>query len=134
MAILLYTSSSASIEAAKRNAKRHREADGGQVDMRRETLRRHGAIDTVPGTDWRSLFWTKEPKNDVKTSKTKQADGKMVATKAKMVDTTGGANETDRRAITKSARSPIEGKLEEYKGKGKAMEKFQEEKPQAPES
>lgn len=50
MAGLLYTYAVTSIRAAKRNAKLHREADGGQLDMRRESLRRHGALDPVKGT------------------------------------------------------------------------------------
>lgn len=50
MAGLLYTYSVTSIRAAKRNAKLHREADGGQLDMRRESLRRHGVLNKVEGT------------------------------------------------------------------------------------
>ncbi|KIW13286.1 hypothetical protein PV08_08474 [Exophiala spinifera] len=50
MAGLLYTYSITSIRAAKRNAKLHREADGGQLDLRRESLRRHGVIAQVEGT------------------------------------------------------------------------------------
>ena len=50
MAGLLYTYSVTSIRAAKRNAKLHREADGGQLDMRRESLRRHGVLEKVEGT------------------------------------------------------------------------------------
>lgn len=34
-----------SIKAAKRNAQKHREADGGQIDWRNESLRRHGVIE-----------------------------------------------------------------------------------------
>ena len=50
MAGLLYTYSVTSIRAAKLNAQRHREADGGQVDMRKESLRRHGMLEKVQGT------------------------------------------------------------------------------------
>jgi len=50
MAGLLYTYSVTSIRAAKLNAQRHREADGGQLDMRRESLRRHGVLEQVKGT------------------------------------------------------------------------------------
>lgn len=32
--------------AAKRNAQMHREADGGQISWRNESLRRHGAMPT----------------------------------------------------------------------------------------
>ncbi|MCJ1400785.1 hypothetical protein MMC11_003993 [Xylographa trunciseda] len=48
MAGLLFVYTRTSIKAAKRNAQQHREADGGQISWRNETLRRHGAIDT-PG-------------------------------------------------------------------------------------
>ncbi|EXJ85318.1 hypothetical protein A1O3_05993 [Capronia epimyces CBS 606.96] len=56
MAGLLYTYSVTSIRAAKRNARLHREADGGQLDMRRESLRRHGVLDPVQGTGGVELF------------------------------------------------------------------------------
>ncbi|KAL9621049.1 MAG: hypothetical protein Q9160_004434 [Pyrenula sp. 1 TL-2023] len=50
MAMILYVYSVKSIRAAKRNAQLHREADGGQLDMRKESLRRHGMRDQVEGT------------------------------------------------------------------------------------
>lgn len=50
MAGILYTYSVTSIRAAKLNAQRHREADGGQLDMRKESLRRHGKLEKVKGT------------------------------------------------------------------------------------
>ena len=56
MAGLLYTYAVTSIRAAKRNAQLHREADGGQVDMRKESLRRHGLLEEVPGTSGFDLF------------------------------------------------------------------------------
>ncbi|ETN42510.1 uncharacterized protein HMPREF1541_01667 [Cyphellophora europaea CBS 101466] len=64
MAVLLYTYRSnlaghhsvTSISAAKRNAALHRHADGGQLDMRRESLRRHGVLDQVEGTKGVELF------------------------------------------------------------------------------
>ncbi|KAJ9607716.1 hypothetical protein H2200_007794 [Cladophialophora chaetospira] len=56
MAGLLYTYSVTSIRAAKRNAQLHREADGGQLDMRKESLRRHGVLDPVQGTSGLDLF------------------------------------------------------------------------------
>ncbi|RMZ79268.1 hypothetical protein DV737_g3483, partial [Chaetothyriales sp. CBS 132003] len=56
MAGLLFTYTITSIRAAKRNAKLHREADGGQVDMRKESLRQHGLGDKVPGTTTYELF------------------------------------------------------------------------------
>lgn len=56
MAGLLYTYAVTSIRAAKRNAKLHREADGGQLDMRKESLRRHGFLEPVQGTSDIDLF------------------------------------------------------------------------------
>jgi hypothetical protein len=44
MAILLFVYSRTSIQAAKRNAQKHREADGGQINWHNETLRRHGQL------------------------------------------------------------------------------------------
>lgn len=35
-----------SIQAAKRNAQQHREADGGQINWHNESLRRHGKLET----------------------------------------------------------------------------------------
>ena len=44
MAGLLFVYSRLSIQAAKRNAQRHREADGGQINWNNENLRRHGQL------------------------------------------------------------------------------------------
>ncbi|KAH7407754.1 hypothetical protein BKA64DRAFT_743351 [Cadophora sp. MPI-SDFR-AT-0126] len=48
MASLLFVYTRISIQAAKRNAQRHREADGGQINWHNESLRRHGKLD-APG-------------------------------------------------------------------------------------
>ncbi|KZF25669.1 hypothetical protein L228DRAFT_259062 [Xylona heveae TC161] len=45
MACLLFVYARTSIQAAKRNAQRHREADGGQINWRNESLRRHGVLE-----------------------------------------------------------------------------------------
>ena len=45
MASILFVYARSSIYAAKRNAKKHREADGGQISWRNESQRRHGALD-----------------------------------------------------------------------------------------
>lgn len=45
MAGLLFVYTRTSIKAAKRNAERHRSADGGQINWRNESLRRHGALE-----------------------------------------------------------------------------------------
>lgn len=45
MACLLFVYARTSIRAAKRNAQQHREADGGQISWRNESLRRHGRLE-----------------------------------------------------------------------------------------
>lgn len=45
MAGLLFVYTRSSIYAAKSNARRHREADGGQISWRNESARRHGALE-----------------------------------------------------------------------------------------
>jgi len=45
MAIILFVYSRTSIQAAKRNAQKHREADGGQINWNNESLRRHGRLE-----------------------------------------------------------------------------------------
>ncbi|MCJ1444644.1 MAG: hypothetical protein MMC23_005146 [Stictis urceolatum] len=46
MACILFVYSRTSIRAAKANAQRHREADGGQINWQRESQRRHGVLET----------------------------------------------------------------------------------------
>lgn len=47
MAGLLFVYARTSIRAAKLNAQKHREADGGQISWHKESLRRHGQLDKV---------------------------------------------------------------------------------------
>ena len=47
MACLLFVYSRTSIQAARLNAQKHREADGGQLNWRNESLRRHGQLDKI---------------------------------------------------------------------------------------
>ena len=47
MAGLLFVYARTSIRAAKLNAKRHREADGGQISWHKESMRRHGQIERL---------------------------------------------------------------------------------------
>ncbi|KAF2467098.1 uncharacterized protein BDR25DRAFT_235769 [Lindgomyces ingoldianus] len=47
MAGLLFVYARTSIRAAKLNAKKHREADGGQISWHNESLRRHGQLERV---------------------------------------------------------------------------------------
>ena len=42
---LFFAYSRSSVQAAKRDAARHRAADGGQISWRNESLRRHGVMD-----------------------------------------------------------------------------------------
>ncbi len=46
MATILFVYTRTSIQAAKRNAQRHREADGGQISWHNENLRRHGKLES----------------------------------------------------------------------------------------
>jgi hypothetical protein len=116
MACLLYTYSVTSIRAAKRNAKLHREADGGQLDMRRESLRRHGVLAQVEGTSGIQLF--RDASAESKKEKEKIGDKK-----AKPL------LEEPRKDVEDVARTDVEGRLEEYKGRGNAVRRFKEEKP-----
>ncbi|KAL9108643.1 MAG: hypothetical protein Q9227_006589 [Pyrenula ochraceoflavens] len=102
MAVILYTYSVASIRAAKRNAQLHREADGGQVDMRKESLRRHGVMDRVEGTSSFQLLRASR-KNDAKERE------HMGANKATKVGEEVGENKGP-------GRSEIEDQLGSYKG------------------
>ena len=70
MAGLLFVYSRTSIRAAKLNAQRHREADGGQIDWRSESRRRHGQVDRVHEGTLREAF-------------TDQVKGKKVANASK---------------------------------------------------
>jgi len=45
MASILFVYARTSIQSAKRNAQKHREADGGQISWRNETMRRHGVLE-----------------------------------------------------------------------------------------
>jgi hypothetical protein len=116
MAGLLYTYSVTSIRAAKRNAKLHREADGGQLDMRRESLRRHGVLEKVEGT------------RDFELLRGARADAK---------EATKFLNEKKARKIGEPQleagvdRTKVEESLKGYKGK-EGAKKILEEKPTRP--
>ncbi|KZM25039.1 uncharacterized protein EKO05_0007564 [Ascochyta rabiei] len=47
MAGLLFVYTRTSIRAAKLNAQKHREADGGQISWHKESLRRHGQLERL---------------------------------------------------------------------------------------
>ena len=116
MAGLLYTYSVTSIRAAKRNAKLHREADGGQLDMRRESLRRHGVLAKVDGTGDFDLL--RGARADMK-EETKFLNEKK-ARKPGEPQLEAGVD-----------RTKVEGSLEPYKGRDGAK-RILEEKPTRP--
>lgn len=61
---LLFVYSRSSIQAAKRDAARHRAADGGQISWRNESLRRHGVLDRPDKPDLlNTLFSSTKKKN-----------------------------------------------------------------------
>ena len=63
MAGLLYVYSRSSIRAAKRNAERHRMADGGQISWKNENQRRHGKLEPPENQDTlRQLLFGTEAK------------------------------------------------------------------------
>jgi hypothetical protein len=136
MALLLYTYSVTSIRAAKRNAQLHREADGGQLDMRRESLRRHGVLEKVPQTGGVQLFravrggGTEEGRMARDEGQTMMGEKKARKLRERGRERNGelGEEQENRRP-----RTAVEGRLEGYKGKGRALERFREEPPQAPE-
>jgi hypothetical protein len=47
MAGILFVYARTSIHAARLNAQKHRETDGGQLNWRNESLRRHGQLDRI---------------------------------------------------------------------------------------
>jgi hypothetical protein len=47
MAGLLFVYARTSIRAAKLNAQKHREADGGQISWHKESMRRHGTSEQI---------------------------------------------------------------------------------------
>lgn len=69
MALLLFLYARTSIRAAKLNAQRHREADGGQIDWRNHSRRLHGQDEKLRESTLREAFveqmrGTKSPVNE----------------------------------------------------------------------
>lgn len=127
MAIILYTYSVTSIRAAKRNAKLHREADGGQLDMRRESLRRHGVLEQVRGTGGVELF--RDASREQEDTVAQRESGKMGQKKAKSFGGLGIGEAVKESEETETrVRTGVERRLEEYKGRGRAVEKFKAER------
>lgn len=111
MACILYVYSTTSIRAAKRNAQLHREADGGQVDMRRESLRRHGMLDKVDGTKGFELFRDARPED-------KEESEKATGANAAQPPSLLAAREDQG-----STRTQVESGLQNYKSSLKKQEK-----------
>ena len=90
MAGLLFIYARSSIYAAKRNAERHRTADGGQISWRNESQRRHGMLDkpkeelSLTGL----LGWSKDEKSMLKSSRP-QISKEEEAIKARKVKSGG---------------------------------------------
>jgi hypothetical protein len=122
MALLLYTYSITSIRAAKRNAQLHREADGGQLDMRRESLRRHGVIDRVEGTGGLELFAASAPatgRTGAKPPLELRGEGDGLGRSGQGEKAAGQLRGKGRLLEEEagSARTEVEGSLEGYKGR-----------------
>lgn len=115
MAGLLYTYAVTSIRAAKRNAQLHREADGGQLDMRKESLRRHGVLDPVTGTKGYQLF--KDSGSESKDESQYLADKKAQPLGTELREESG------------LPRTENESILEGYRGTA-GLQKFKEGRPQ----
>ncbi len=64
---LLFVYSRTSINSAKRDAARHRAADGGQLDWRNESLRKHGALQRPEGPSLMGALFSSNKKKDDKT-------------------------------------------------------------------
>jgi hypothetical protein len=78
MAGLLFVYARTSIRAAKLNAQKHREADGGQISWHKESMRRHGTLERLD--DDRSTF--KEAlMGDVKKVRKERQEGVSAAEK-----------------------------------------------------
>ena len=79
MACLLYVYSRTAINAAKLNARKHREADGGQLDWRNESLRRHGQLDKIDDRTLlkEALLGNKEEPSETKQTPIRDTRGKV---------------------------------------------------------
>lgn len=70
MAGLLFVYSRTTIRAAKLNAQKRREADGGQISWRNESLRHHGQMTPIKETTLKEAFMS-----EVKMEKLKKKPG-----------------------------------------------------------
>jgi hypothetical protein len=95
MAGLLFVYARTSIRAAKLNAQKHREADGGQINWHKESMRRHGTLERLD--DDRGTF-KDALMGDVsgKSRKEKRAEEKEKAEQAERVKGKMERSENDR--------------------------------------
>ena len=92
--------------------------------MRRESLRRHGVLEKVEGTGGLQLF--REARGESKKEKEMMGDKQA---KALGLEGEKGGVGVSSGMLGAGARTDVEGRLEGYKGRGKAVEKFKETKP-----
>ncbi|TVY19095.1 hypothetical protein LARI1_G002510 [Lachnellula arida] len=97
MATILFVYARLSIQAAKRNAHLHREADGGQISWHNESLRRHGKLDAPEEQGTVSQIVGAVRDKDVKWEGEGKDNGK-----AKVEG--GGAGETENERILRERR------------------------------
>src|SRR3954470_6076841 len=95
MAGLLFVYARTSIRAAKMNAQKHREADGGQISWHKESLRRHGRLEKV-----------ENDRDTFKEALMADVRGKKRATKGTNID-----------GVAKTERSSEEDKLRRVMGR-----------------
>ena len=88
--------------------------------MRRESLRRHGVLAQVEGTSGIQLF------REASADKKKEV---AIAGDKKVKKSGTGQNGEAEIVGPAGARTDVEGQLEGYKGRGKAVTRFKEENP-----
>lgn len=90
MAAILYVYARSSIHAAKRNAARHRAADGGHVSWYNESQRRHGVLERPeePNIIKQLFFGTSDETATVASKSKGRSEGEQLlrSRKAKPVD------------------------------------------------
>lgn len=93
---LLFIYSRTSIRSAKRDAARHRAADGGQFSWRNESLRKHGALDRPEGpTLMGALFSSSKKKDDNRVTAADNKAGEETLQAAKGRRKAAGGREMD---------------------------------------
>lgn len=94
MAGLLFVYARTSIRAAKLNAQKHREADGGQISWHKESMRRHGQLERIEND--KNTF--KEAlMGDVRSNKNKR--GESVEERAEKGEVVRSENDAELRRI-----------------------------------